>query len=338
MLQPDDIEDVIFKKRPNIYYIQPDGYVNFSEIDKGYYKLDNNEFRTYLDQSGFKVYSNFRSNYNSTLASNTATFSMRHHYNNSGFNFTETINGRDIIITKNAVLNIFKNNNYKTHFLAEWPYLLANQPKMGYDVSNFKYKELSMLGTGFSEEQDVLEPLKGFLKEEVDQSKFFFIEIFQPGHIPAHEVDSEGAIQEREHWMERLATANKKLKKIISAINSVDPDGLILILGDHGGYVGMDYMMQMREKTMDIDRLYSIFSTNLAIKWTQGMALEVDKNFKIAVNVFRILFSYMGDQPSYLEFLEKDVSYLIINKGAPKGVYQCIDEKGDISFKKHDGT
>ena len=33
-VQPDDIVKVEFKIKPNIYFIQPDGYVNFSEIKK----------------------------------------------------------------------------------------------------------------------------------------------------------------------------------------------------------------------------------------------------------------------------------------------------------------
>src|SRR5690606_19360879 len=35
MKQPDTIESAVFKKKPNIYFIQPDGYVNFSELKKG---------------------------------------------------------------------------------------------------------------------------------------------------------------------------------------------------------------------------------------------------------------------------------------------------------------
>ena len=35
MNQPDAILEVNFQQKPNVYYIQPDGYLNFSEIDKG---------------------------------------------------------------------------------------------------------------------------------------------------------------------------------------------------------------------------------------------------------------------------------------------------------------
>lgn len=35
ILQPDNIESVVFKKTPNVYYIEPDGYANFSEMERG---------------------------------------------------------------------------------------------------------------------------------------------------------------------------------------------------------------------------------------------------------------------------------------------------------------
>jgi len=338
MIQPDDIEKAVFKKRPNVYFIQPDGYVNFSEIDKGYYEIDNNAFKQYLEQNDFKIYDNIRSNYNSTLVSNTSIFMMKHHYLNSGFNFTETIDGREIIISKNTVLDIFKKNNYKTHFLAEWSYLLTNYPNMGYDECNIDYGDISYLNTGFTEEQELLTPLKKYIEEDVERSKFFFIEIFKPGHVPPLKVETKGAKIEREIWIKDLKIANKKLRDVIDIIKEGDPNALVIIMADHGGYVGMDYMMQMRIKTDDRNILYSIFSVNLAIKWPDNEAPKTDKNFRSSVNVFRILFSYLTENEEYLNHLQEDVSFLIINKEAPKGIYKCIDENGNVIFKKYNGN
>jgi hypothetical protein len=53
-LQPDNIENVVFKKRPIVYFIKPDGYTNFSEFKKGYYKIDNSPFKEHLLQNNFK--------------------------------------------------------------------------------------------------------------------------------------------------------------------------------------------------------------------------------------------------------------------------------------------
>jgi Sulfatase. len=331
----DDIEQVIFKKRPNVYYIQPDGYVNFSEIDKGYYKLNNNVFKCFLEENNFKLYPNIRSNYTSTLVSNSATFSMKHHYYNSGFNFTEIANAREIIITKNPVLDIFKNNNYKTHFIAEVSYILDNFPEMGYNACNFDYNDIAFIKDGFKREEDIIIPIEKFLKTDSDRSKFFFIEIFKPGHVSSKAQETLGKKGEYDLYLSNLKMANERLTRVINLIQEHDPNGLIMIMADHGGYVGYHNMLDIREKTTDKDLLRSAFSTQLAIKWPDSLAPDFDDRFKTGVNVFRILFSYLGEETKYLEYLQDDGSYTIIEQNAPKGVYKVLDEDGEVAFERY---
>ena len=176
-VQPDNIKSVRFVKKPNVYFIQPDGYANFSELRKENYKVDYSKFEEFLMKENFKYYEDFRSNYASTLSSNSSIFMMKHHYYFNEKNFSEAIKTRDIIITKNPVLDIFKNNNYKTHFIAEMPYLLLNRPDFGYDVCNFNYKDISYIGTGLGERQDILTPLIDNINTAPNTPKFFFIEI-----------------------------------------------------------------------------------------------------------------------------------------------------------------
>lgn len=332
--QPDAIEQLVFKKTPNVYFIQPDGYTNFSELKKGYYNYDNSLFENYLKGENFKNYNDFRSNYASTLSSNSATFMMKHHHYNKGASFSEAINARNILITKNAVLDIFKNNNYKTHFLTELPYLLLNRPTMGYDVCNFNYKEIAYIGTGLGERKDILDPLKENIEKDSNIPKFFFIEIFNPGHIHGNKSASLGVEGERDLWVESLERANTMLKKTITIIKEKDPNALIILMADHGGFVGFEYTNQIYTKTQDRDLIHSIFSSTLAIHWPNNEAPDFDDSFKSAVNVFRILFSYLGENESYLSHLQDDGSYVVIKKEYPTGIYQYIDSEGEISLKK----
>ena len=334
MTLPDNIEEAVFKKKPNVYFLQPDGYANFSEIDKGYYEVDNEEFKSFLHESGFKLYEKFRSNYGSTLASNMATFAMKHHYSNTGFNFTEVINAREVIMGSNPVLNLFKKNGYKTHFIAEWPYLIANQPEIGYDYSNFTNKDVSLIGTGYSEGKEIFEPLEQSIEEDSLQPKFFFVEMFIPGHVPAQKVNTKGAAIEKELWIQRLDSANRTLTRAINIIKERDPNALIMMMADHGGYLGMDYTMQMRRKSEDRDLVYSIFTSQLAIHWPDNQPPEFDTKLKTPVNVFRILFAYLTENESYLNNLEEDASFMIVQIDAPKGVYKYIDGSGNVIFKK----
>ena len=332
--QPDDIEQLIFKKTPNVYFIQPDGYTNFSELKKGYYNFDNSEFENYLKAENFINYNNFRSNYASTLSSNSATFMMKHHHYNKGASFSEAINARNLLISKNTVLDIFKNNKYKTHFLTELPYLLLNRPKMGYDVCNFSYDEIAYIGTGLGERKDILIPLKESIEKDSNTPKFYFIEIFSPRHIHGNKSASLGVKGERDLWVESLGRANTILMKTISIIKERDPNALVVLMADHGGFVGMEYTNQIYTKTQDRDLIHSIFSSTLAIHWPNNEAPDFDDSFKSAVNVFRILFSYLGENESYLSNLQDDGSYVVIKKEYPPGIYQYIDSEGEITLKK----
>ncbi len=331
--QPDDIADVIFKQKPNIYFLQPDGYVNPSELNRGYYNYDNSPFENFLTGQQFKIYPNFRSNYASTLTSNSATFMMKHHYYNKGANFSEVIDAREVILGDNTVLNNFKKNGYKTHFITEKPYLLLSRPNMGYDYCNFSYSDVNFIGTGLGTARDVVAALSEQLDELSEQPSFFFVEFFNPGHIQNKPGKSKGLAGERNLWLESLEISNWTLQQLITVIQLKDPEALIMIMADHGGFVGMEHTRMIYEKTEDRDLIYSMFSSLLAIKWP-AEAPAYDNRFKSSVNVFRILTSYLTEDPKYLDNLQPDESFVIINKEAPKGIYKYIDDEGNSTFEK----
>ena len=165
-----------------------------------------------------------------------------------------------------------------------------------------------------------------------------FIEIstllMNPSQSIAVTIISEGKEKERILWGESLDMANDMIYKTVDVIKDKDPNALIIIMADHGGFVGMEYTNQIYTKTQDRDIIYSIFTSTLAIHWPNGAAPEYDTAFKTAVNVFRILFSYLSEDEIYLTNLQEDGSYVVINKEAPKGIYKYIDDNGKITFKK----
>lgn len=332
MQQPDDIAATVFKKKPNIYYIQPDGYVNFSELGKGYYQYDNSGFENFLEEKGFKVYPDFRSNYDGTLSSNSATFMMKHHKYQGASGKAEVANARDLIISDNAVLKILKNNGYKTHLLIEYPYLLLNRPDMGYDVCNFDYSEVPLIGTGMETKKDVFPLLKSQLQKKEAEPKFFFIEIFNPKHIDGSGQGTDLVSSKRKTYLENLREANESLTQIINLIETEDPEALLIIMADHGGYVGMERPQDGNVNTEDRNKIYSIFSSIMAIRWP-GEVPDFDNELKTPVNMFRLLFSHLSEDNSLLEHLQKDVSFGAIYKGAPAGVYVLIDENGKTVFE-----
>lgn len=324
--QPDHIMDVKLKTKPNIYVIQPDGYVNHKELSKGYYQFDNSHFENWLNTQDFVLYPDMRSNYPSTMSSNSSMFAMKHHYYNQ-------VDERGTIMNLNPLVDILKNNNYKTHFLAEIPYLLANRPKVNFDYVNFKMREIPYLGRGFGVNKSILEDVVPLLKNQTG-SNFYFFEKLQPGHISTYKKSGGSVNQEKEEYLDELQKANEWLKELITLILDNDTNALIVIIADHGGYVGWEYSLQSSTKTQDRDLLYSSFSTMLAIRWNDKKEAENMDMLKTSVNLFRVVLAHLSQDASLLQNLQENGSYLRISEGAPVGLYKVLDESGEVVFEK----
>ena len=334
--QPDDIENVVFKKRPNIYVIQPDGYANFSELRKENYNFDNSDFEMFLSNSGFKLYQNFRSNYYSTLSSNTSMFSMKHHYYSNPKKYSnELAKSREIIAGENPVVSTFKKNGYKTFFMMSHPYLIVNRPEIVYDYCNINYDEISYFCKGFEVYKDIAGEIETLIDGNTSTSNFFFIEQISPGHIVNSKSQSKGKELERIDYLTSLKDANDWLEKIISIITKNDKAAIIVIAADHGGFVGMTHIGQSEsEDISDNDTLVkSIFSAALAIKWPNDPPV-FDNKLLSSVNLFRILFTYLSQDEKYLKHLQSNESYTIIKKGDKFGTYMLINSSGEVEYER----
>jgi hypothetical protein len=335
MEQPDDIETSVFKKQPNIYVIQPDGYANFSSFKNSLYNYDNTEFKGFLETKGFKTYDNFRSNYFSTLSSNSSMFSMKHHYyGNTTLGISTSHNARNAIVENNPVLRTLKYNGYKTFLMLQVPYLLANRPTIDFDYCNMSLDELSYLSKGFGKHKNLLKDTKAAIKANKSSRNFFFIESMLPSHIVTFYDPSSSAEKEREKYLDRIELANQELREFILFIEEEDPNGIIIIAADHGGYVGLNASSESQVKVDDPLIINSMFASALAIKWPNSEFPKFDNQLNTSVNLFRVLFSFLSNNKSYLDNLQDDKSYIIIRDGAPTGVYEYINEEGETVFKK----
>lgn len=332
---PDSISEVTFKKRPNVYIIQPDGYANARTLKNEPYRIDNSKFEGFLIENDFKIYPNFRSNYTNTITSNSSMFAMKHHYyKNPQPNYKEPYGLRKSIASDNAVVSIFNKNHYKTSLIIESPYIIVNRPTLGYDYCSIPYKELSFLSRGFDIAVNSLDEMKNAIKENKNQANFYFIEKILPGHISVRKNQSRGKVEERNVYVENFEKANLWLREMIILITKNDPSALVVIVADHGGYVGLNYTSERHKKIIDPKLINSIFAATLAIKWPNKEIPEFDNTLKTNINLFRVLFSYLAEDKTYLNNFEKDESFLIVDEDAPFGVYKVIGENGKFDFKK----
>ena len=322
-LQPDAIFKTKFKKKPNIYYIQPDGYTNETNLKGSLYQFNNSEFDGWLKDQKFSLYDDYRSNYPSTLYSNSSCFFMKHHFSNE---FSKFKYARDYIVGRNPVLEIFKNNSYKTFFITENPYLLMNRPKVYFDYCNYKLEELPYFKDGLSCFKEITNEIENQIVLNKETSNFFFIEKFNPGHINPSKIKGGSIEKERLEYLKSLQIVNAWLKKTITIIEKNDPNAIIIIGADHGGYVGFEYTSQAQNKITDRKLLNSIFGAKLAIKWNGVHHSEYDSQLKSSVNLFRILFSYLSEDKLLLNNLQPDASYNSYDASDFSKVYKAIED------------
>ncbi len=320
------------KAKPNIYLIQPDGYIGFSQVNRGFYNYDNSNFKSYLQSQNFNIYPNYRSNYYSTLTSNSSLFTMSHHYYGYNSSDREFLFARNIIVGENPVLSILKDNGYDTNLILENGFLLVNRPEVAYDYCNISIDDVPMLSDGFSIKKDISADLMTKISKTSENPQFYFIERIFPGHISTYEHTSKGKETERLDYIKALEDTNKWLMEVVGTIAEKDPKGLIIIAADHGGFVGYDYSAQSIETPKTDDHVYSIFSSLLAVKWPSDETSFEDELLS-SVNLFRVLFSYLSKDSSILETLQDDNSYLKINDNTNNGLFEVwSDDK--VKLKK----
>lgn len=324
-------DNIELKQKPNIYLIQPDGYASKVALKNEYYKYDNSSFYDALSAKGFMFNHDYRSNYGSTLTSNATLFTAQHHYYNNGNMESELPKARELIMGKNPVLNLLKNNGYRTTAVLQHRYLLLNHPEVFYDRINIKTADLTVL-PNYYYDANYLSDFKQLMREATDEPQFYFIEILEPSHITGKKNANSDQFKERDNYIKKLTYTNSQLLKLIKHIEQHEPKAIIIIAADHGGYVGYNYTEEsMISTTKDIKLKQGIFGSLYAIK--SPYAITFDSLPNSSINLFPRLFNSLSES----SIPDRDnSSYQIIKHGSEKGVYKYYDDQNKSVLQKVD--
>lgn len=331
---PDQITETRFVSTPNVYLIQPDGFTGFADLREPPYDYPDTTFENWLSQQGFTHYNDFRSNYYSTLTSNATLFSMKHHYYQNTYpGNLKTYRSQAVIVGQNAVLDIFKNNGYKSHLLTDNSFFLTNRRLKGFDFCNIDQADVLFYDTGGIYGTDIVADFEEVLKTNDSQKNFFFIEKTIPSHIMYTDARSEGPAMERVRYLERLEVAHDWLTELINLIHTYDDNPLIIIAGDHGGYVGLNSVKETERRQLNAMEAQSVFGSLLTVRWPTGMQPQ---QFEVGstVNLFRVLFAELSGDLSLLDHLELNESFLPLYDGGSADFYRVIDHNNQFEYQK----
>ena len=201
---------------------------------------------------------NTYSNYWGTWDSMLSVFLADHHYYDMMAGVFDSRIGRWIMngTTFNPVLSVLKDNGYKVQYIEATDYLVKNQGNLDYvypDVSEPVYIGLRVFNNPLLDRlpsvkvtgakpntligyvNTMTEVLFNRLQQTIKGRTPWFTYIHFP--LPAH---AGGPFRSLRSWedvyRENTRKANAHMLPTIDRILAIDPDALIIIMGDHGSY------------------------------------------------------------------------------------------------------
>ncbi len=154
------------------------------------------------------------------------------------------------------------------------------------------------------------------------EPQFTYVHLLSPGHsLRTKQTEGELRIF-REKFVPKIRNANDFLEKMIQYLVERDPNALIIINADHGsfglGWVGpakKELFQGVPENLTALDHMGVL----LAIRWPDGPPTyqpDVQSN----VNLFRLIFAFLGDNEGILKTKVPDHGYLRGGEGLhPEG-------------------
>ncbi len=162
-----------------------------------------------------------------------------------------------------------------------------------------------------------------------DRKRYFtYVHIMVPGHSPTRKQTVEQLASFRQEFGKRIEVANDKVMKFVRHILTQDPDALIIINADHGGWglgafawANDEAFERVPDDVIALDQL----GVQLAIRWPEGRANHND-NIRTNVNLFRYIFAYLSERKDILGTKVPDDGYIAKGRGKGSIVFQAVHD------------
>lgn len=338
-------DQVRFQKKPNVYYIVPDGYPNQQGL-KEIFGLDNAKMYQQLESLGFSIHHFALSNYRSTLSSISSLLGMQHHYYQGSIGNFELLYSREYIVSeKNPVVRIFKTNGYQVHYVHEKNLMFAKGCFIDFCSPNYFMDDfLDILIPQNLHAIPFIAKAMGRLHDEslerilnhIDElstfpmNYFTYIHLSSPDHSPPSKQTRESLASFRKKFLKKIEVANEKITKIIDSILTRDPGALIILNADHGGwglgaykYAQMEIFEGVPAELITLDHLGVL----LAIRWPENNVPEYERDIRTNINLFRYIFAYLSESQDILTTKVPDDGFLTKGKD---GILMKVVNDGKI--------
>lgn len=333
-----NVENIVFKKRPNIYIYLLESFQDFELLEK-IYGVDCSGLEKFLLENGFVIQEKTYSSAGHTIESLAQLFTGREiprdpiAQSDALWEIRRLIGGSE----HNTFFRVLKNNGYTTYFLTEiQQYLFSKKEEYLDEVAVADRKITDFLPLVQFMYQDILDALHcdpRIINFEFDGINGYPLREINPlvkhamqrgiQHQPYMILFRGGAehtpvtydMSQREEWIasqsyqKLVKQSNLDTEKLITYILEHDKDAIIILMGDHGPitYRGWSPPGDAREKSghpgpslRDVfdDTARVLFAWRLPGGDAQALAAGKYMN---NLNLMWHLFSWLADDPALLE-------------------------------------
>lgn len=332
-----DFESAKFKRKPNVYLLNYDGYGS-EDLYRKVFDIDNSAQYQALAARNFKVLHTF-SNYRDTLQTTIGVFLGAHHYYRTATGFSDSQKGRPFLagVVHNPSLSTFKSNGYHLQYIHGIDYFV-NEP----GLLDFMYPPKPMASAlrvfdipllrmkrhiSIDDQREVLYSKIPAPARQTNEPWFTFAHINKPSHADLAVRWTELAYFPQ-LYRERTEQANTHMLETIDRIRGVDPDAVIVIYGDHGSHrynkiwQAPDPNAEFAKAGVPVEHV-TLDQFGIMIAVASGGACD---NYFYAgltpVNILRAVFACLSEDQSLLNAKVDDTSLF---KGAGDDLWRAAD-------------
>ncbi len=289
---------------PNIYFLVYDSYVvNETMLAYG---IDNRGQEEYLEEKGFTTYPHAYSVGEYTIPSISRIMEVSADYYGSrrrGVSGSGTVH-RLLKQFGYRTYGIFQSNRFFQGIGSGYDYSF---PEINTRASAKLLVKAILMGefrfdVAFDKptRERFVEYKTGIFDEESPEPRFVYMHDYLPGHS---QISGECLPDETELFRERLAEANRQMRRDLETIVRNDPGAIVIVAGDHGPYLtkncvatGDDYDISEISR-LDIQDRFGAF---LAIRWPDDNNAGYDE-IAVLQDIFPAVFGYLFQDSRFLK-------------------------------------
>ncbi len=317
------IEQTHLARKPNIYILVVDGYLNKKGLLAK--KIENFDIGNTLNEKGFKVYVDAFSNYKPSVQSMSGFFNLAHHYYNIPSDWVPIMTG------SNKLYSILKANGYETKVIHPSDFFVQGNCQSDYcspapavfGQFSFILAQTIFYNKGFYKNMKLgtwayTINLHRIIREQENPS-VIYSHVLLPSHGPRGCNDYQAQIDK---YAQRLPEANTYISATVDEIVNTDPNGLIIITGDHGAMLTNNCTWTNPDVTSK-DTVIDNLGILMAVKWPVAYDNSYDGDIHTLMDLSWYLLQFLsGDgfeesqKPSSSSYLKSDGKvYKVIQDG-----------------------